>query len=207
MVLHDIALHLMILHSLACHCIVSYGVAWYCIVGFGARAVSRKTPTYFICINQPILQKWSEQWIGQPLKLNWEIPYGENLLLWWKQDLISSSVIANQINQFFEEMTTFCCSTWCGRGTARRWTGRGTRRWTGPATSPRTAKLLHTNPSPGRNREVLGEFLKARLVQIQIHMLVLVALREHFRLETQKFEDSEDSYWPSDRMQQKCGVK
>ena len=25
------------------HCIV-----WYCIVGFGARAVSRKTPTYFI---------------------------------------------------------------------------------------------------------------------------------------------------------------
>ena len=49
MVLHDIALHLMILHSLACHCIVSYGVAGYCIVGFGARAVSRKTPTYFIC--------------------------------------------------------------------------------------------------------------------------------------------------------------
>ena len=48
MVLHGIALHLMILHSLACHCIVSYGVAWYCIVGFGARAVSRKTPTYFI---------------------------------------------------------------------------------------------------------------------------------------------------------------
>ena len=39
---------LMILHSLACHCIVSYGVAGYCIVGFGARAVSRKTPTYFI---------------------------------------------------------------------------------------------------------------------------------------------------------------
>ena len=27
---------------------VSYGVAGYCIVGFGARAVSRKTPTYFI---------------------------------------------------------------------------------------------------------------------------------------------------------------
>ena len=48
MVLHGIALHLMILHSLACHCIVSYGVAWYCIVGFGTRAVSRKTPTYFI---------------------------------------------------------------------------------------------------------------------------------------------------------------
>ena len=50
MVLHGIALHLMILHSLACHCIVSYGVAGYCIVGFGARAVSRKTPTYFIII-------------------------------------------------------------------------------------------------------------------------------------------------------------
>ena len=48
MVLHGIALHLMILHSPSCHCIVSYGVAWYCIVGFGARAVSRKTPTYFI---------------------------------------------------------------------------------------------------------------------------------------------------------------
>ena len=51
MVLHGIALHLMILHSLACHCIVSYGVAGYCIVGFGARAVSRKTPTYFILLN------------------------------------------------------------------------------------------------------------------------------------------------------------
>ena len=50
MVLHGIALHLMILHSLACHCIVLYGVAWYCIVGFGARAVSRKTPTYFMLI-------------------------------------------------------------------------------------------------------------------------------------------------------------
>ena len=50
---YGIALHLMILHSLACHCIVSYGVAWYCIVGFGARAVSRKTPTYFIsCLNE-----------------------------------------------------------------------------------------------------------------------------------------------------------
>ena len=48
MVLHGIALHLMILHSPSCRCIVSYGVAWYCIVGFGARAVSRKTPTYFI---------------------------------------------------------------------------------------------------------------------------------------------------------------
>ena len=80
-------------------------------------------------------------------------------------------------------------------------------RVTNSPTSSQTAKLLHTNPSPSRNREVLGEFLKARLVQIQIHMLVLVALREHFRLETQKFEYSEDSYWPSDHMQQKCGVK
>ena len=51
MVLHGIALHLMILHSLACHCIVLYGVAWCCIVGFGARAVSRKTPTYFILVD------------------------------------------------------------------------------------------------------------------------------------------------------------
>ena len=36
------------MHSPSCHCIVSYGVAWYCIVGFGARAVSRKTPIYFM---------------------------------------------------------------------------------------------------------------------------------------------------------------
>ena len=66
MVLHGIALHCVIsvlygmvlyfivLHGIACHCIVSYGMAWYCmvlhctIVGFGARAVSRKTPIYFI---------------------------------------------------------------------------------------------------------------------------------------------------------------
>merc|ERR1719331_2391255 len=40
----------MIVHSPSCHCIVLYGVAWYCIVGFGARAVSRKTPTYFILL-------------------------------------------------------------------------------------------------------------------------------------------------------------
>ena len=42
-VLHVIALYRMVLHG-----IVSYGSAWYCIVGFGARAVSRKTPIYFI---------------------------------------------------------------------------------------------------------------------------------------------------------------
>ena len=29
-------------------CIISYGIAWYCIVGFGVRAVSHKTPIYFI---------------------------------------------------------------------------------------------------------------------------------------------------------------
>ena len=34
------------------HVIALYGVAWYCIVGFGARAVSRKTPTYFIFCGQ-----------------------------------------------------------------------------------------------------------------------------------------------------------
>ena len=59
-VLHGIALYLMVSHSFACHCIVSYGIAWYCIisygiawyciVGFGVRAVSRKTPIYFIII-------------------------------------------------------------------------------------------------------------------------------------------------------------
>ena len=30
------------------NCIISYGMAWYCIAGFGTRAVSRKTPIYFI---------------------------------------------------------------------------------------------------------------------------------------------------------------
>ena len=55
MVLHGIALYLMVSHSfhvvsygIAWYCIISYGIAWYCIVGFGARAVSRKTPIYFI---------------------------------------------------------------------------------------------------------------------------------------------------------------
>ena len=60
MILHGIDLYLMVSHSFACHCIVSYGIvwyciisygiAWYCIVGFGARAVSRKTPIYFIYV-------------------------------------------------------------------------------------------------------------------------------------------------------------
>ena len=31
-------------------CIISYSIAWYFIVGFGARAVSHKTPIYFILI-------------------------------------------------------------------------------------------------------------------------------------------------------------
>ena len=59
MVLHGIALYVMVSHSfhviplyhMVMHGIVlhiSYGIAWYCIVGFGARAVSRKTPIYFI---------------------------------------------------------------------------------------------------------------------------------------------------------------
>ena len=58
MVLHGIALYLMVSHSfhvvshgIAWYCIISYGIAWYCIVGFGARAVSRKTPIFFICLN------------------------------------------------------------------------------------------------------------------------------------------------------------
>ena len=47
MVLHGIALYLMVSHIfMSFHCIVWY--CWYCIVGFGARAVSRKTPIYFI---------------------------------------------------------------------------------------------------------------------------------------------------------------
>ena len=32
------------------YCIISYGIAWYCIVGFSQRAVSRKTPIYFMLI-------------------------------------------------------------------------------------------------------------------------------------------------------------
>ena len=59
----------MVLHGIALHRIISYGIAWYCIVWYvivlhgialylmilhgvallaSARAVSRKTPTYFI---------------------------------------------------------------------------------------------------------------------------------------------------------------
>ena len=37
-------------YGIAWYCIISYGIAWYCIVGFGARAVSRKTPIYFMQI-------------------------------------------------------------------------------------------------------------------------------------------------------------
>ena len=35
-------------HCIVWYCIISHGIAWYCIVGFGARAVSRKTPIYFM---------------------------------------------------------------------------------------------------------------------------------------------------------------
>ena len=45
---YGIALLHCCIHGIAWYCIVSYGIAWYCIVGFGARAVSRKTPIYFI---------------------------------------------------------------------------------------------------------------------------------------------------------------
>ena len=75
MILHGIELYLMVLHCILWYCIVSYGIALvlygislycmvlqdvalyctvlykilrYCIVDFGARAVSRKTPIYFI---------------------------------------------------------------------------------------------------------------------------------------------------------------
>ena len=48
MVLHGIARCCIVLYSIALYRIKSHGIAWYCIVGFGARAVSRKTPIYFI---------------------------------------------------------------------------------------------------------------------------------------------------------------
>ena len=62
MVLHGIAWYCMVLQDVALYCTVSHcivlnftvlhGIALYhcTIVGFGARAVSRKTPTYFIII-------------------------------------------------------------------------------------------------------------------------------------------------------------
>ena len=43
----------MVLHGIARCCIVLYGIVLHCtIVGFGARAVSRKTPIYFMSINR-----------------------------------------------------------------------------------------------------------------------------------------------------------
>ena len=48
MVLHGIARCCIVLYGIALYRIKSYGIASYCIVGFGARAVSRKTPIYFI---------------------------------------------------------------------------------------------------------------------------------------------------------------
>ena len=50
MVLHSFACHCIVLYGIAWYCIISYGIAWYCIVGFGTRAVSRKTPIYFMYI-------------------------------------------------------------------------------------------------------------------------------------------------------------
>ena len=49
MVLHGIARCCIVLYGITLYRIKSYGIATYCIVGFGARAVSRKTPIYFIC--------------------------------------------------------------------------------------------------------------------------------------------------------------
>ena len=57
MVLHGIARCCIVLYGIALYRIKFYGIAWYCmvlhctIVGFGARAVSRKTPTYFITVS------------------------------------------------------------------------------------------------------------------------------------------------------------
>ena len=54
LVLHGIAWYCKMLHCIVRYRIKFYGIAWYCmvlhctIVGFGARAVSRKTPIYFI---------------------------------------------------------------------------------------------------------------------------------------------------------------
>ena len=69
-VLHVIALYC--IHGIAWYCIISYGIAllhccihgiaWYCIVGFSARAVSRKTPIYFIIYTGLMLKsyKWMD---------------------------------------------------------------------------------------------------------------------------------------------------
>ena len=61
---YDIALHVIVLYCNIFHCIVWYlmlsfvilipfhGIACYCVVGYGARAVSRKTPIYFITVTE-----------------------------------------------------------------------------------------------------------------------------------------------------------
>ena len=69
-VLHGIMWHCMELLCILCYrivfmlyryCMVLYYILRYCIVGFGARAVSRKTPIYFIC-NNPCSKKVSRPW-------------------------------------------------------------------------------------------------------------------------------------------------
>ena len=56
LVLHGIAWYCKMLHCIVRYRIVSYKILQYCIVlhctivGFGARAVSRKTPIYFIIV-------------------------------------------------------------------------------------------------------------------------------------------------------------
>jgi hypothetical protein len=46
--LHCFALFCIVWFGVLCYLVVSNSIACYCIVGFSARAVSRKTPIYFI---------------------------------------------------------------------------------------------------------------------------------------------------------------
>ena len=76
----------------ACHSIVLYGIAWYCIVGFGARAVSRKTPIYFIINNfrfNLFLARWS-----------WKRFVCDFILKFHSKSLIAPSVVVLQ-NKIF----------------------------------------------------------------------------------------------------------
>ena len=47
-VLHCISLYCMVSYFVLWYPIPLHGIACYCVVGFGARAVSRKTPLYFM---------------------------------------------------------------------------------------------------------------------------------------------------------------
>ena len=75
---YGIALLHCCIHGIAWYCIASYGIAWYCIVCFGARAVSRKTPIYFILNNlcmsmfvcALLLQAYTGQYQLQAEKVN-----------------------------------------------------------------------------------------------------------------------------------------